>query len=122
MRIVCADDSVQILPWICGILQRAGHTIVGQGRSADEALALCERLKPDVVTLDNDMPPGNGYEVAKKIYDLKLSGGVVMITSQAQQGAFKEVLDRGGILVGKPCSPTQIVKAVEQVGASLSID
>jgi response regulator NasT len=104
-----------------GTVTRAGHKVVGQASNGVEAVELCSRHKPDIVILDNTMTGGNGSVAAKIIYEKKLARGVIIVTLDAQKEAFRCLLDQGAILLGKPCSPKQIMRAVEALVTSLSL-
>ena len=56
IRVVVADDSGFMRKLISDALASRGHEVVGQAADGDEALAQCERLKPDVLSLDLAMP------------------------------------------------------------------
>jgi two-component system chemotaxis response regulator CheB len=48
-------------------LEKVGHDVVGAGTNGDEALALCERLRPDAMTLDLAMPGKDGMAVLRTL-------------------------------------------------------
>lgn len=95
--------------------QVAGFVVVGEARSATEALTLAERLRPDLVLLDIYLPDGSGIDVlgalrgpgrhpvdviaitaAKDVDTLRaaLQGGVVhYLVKPFQFNAFREKLE-----------------------------
>jgi two-component system chemotaxis response regulator CheB len=66
-RIVVADDSGFMRRLLAGALKSAGFDVVGEARDGDETLALCERLKPDAITLDLHMPGTDGLAVLRRL-------------------------------------------------------
>ena len=48
-RVVVTDDSGFMRRILASGLQKKGHEIIGEARDGDEALALCEKLNPDVL-------------------------------------------------------------------------
>jgi two-component system chemotaxis response regulator CheB len=64
VRLLIVDDSA-LMRKLLGELLRSSPEIqvVGTARDGEEALGLTERLKPDVVTLDVEMPGRPGLEV-----------------------------------------------------------
>jgi CheY-like chemotaxis protein len=67
-RIVVADNDQDALDLIVLDLTFEGHTVVGTALQGDEAVALCESLRPDVLVVDYRMPPGpNGLEVVRAV-------------------------------------------------------
>jgi DNA-binding NarL/FixJ family response regulator len=68
LRVVIVDNDPDALDLLDLDLALEGHEIVGKGRSGDEAIDLCRRLRPDVLVVDFRMPPGpNGLDVAEAL-------------------------------------------------------
>lgn len=66
-HIVIADNDPDVLDLLVTDLRAEGHEVVGAASGGDEALLLCEKLRPDVLVVDYRMPPGpNGIEVATR--------------------------------------------------------
>lgn len=64
-RIVVADNDPDVLDLLATDLRAEGHDVVGVTARGDDALELCETLRPDVLVTDYRMPPGlNGIELA----------------------------------------------------------
>uniref|UniRef100_UPI00398048E1 response regulator n=1 Tax=Salmonella sp. s32443 TaxID=3159639 RepID=UPI00398048E1 len=67
LRAVVADDS----PTIRSLLQRIlesdpGIQVVGLAKDGREAVEMVQSLRPDVVTMDIQMPRMNGFEATKE--------------------------------------------------------
>ncbi len=64
VRVVVADDH-QI--WRSGVRADLGSSfqVVGEAADADEAIAVIERTRPDLVICDLHMPAGGGIKVAR---------------------------------------------------------
>src|ERR1700760_3504262 len=65
VRVVVADDSALMRNIVTRSLTKAGLEVVGSARDGDEALALCERERPDAMTLDLTMPGLDGLGVLR---------------------------------------------------------
>ena len=94
--------------------------VVGSGRNGEEALALAEELKPDVITLDLEMPVMDGLETLRVLMArnpipvLMLSGkydsGFPLELSQkpffrllgTPPAMKRHVLDEGGHFLPRP--------------------
>lgn len=61
-------------------------TVVGDARNGEQALAQVKVLKPDVMTLDIEMPGINGLEVLRRLMDAAPMP-VIMVSSLTEQGA-----------------------------------
>jgi two-component system chemotaxis response regulator CheB len=82
----------------------AALEVVGQARDGADALVKLEALRPDVVTLDVEMPVMDGLTALGEILRRRPTP-VVMLSSLTQQGAEMTLrcLERGAVdFVGKP--------------------
>ena len=91
-KVLVVDDSAFMRKLISDFLsQHPRLTVVGTARDGQEALQKIERLQPDVVTLDIEMPVMNGLETLKHIMQ-KHPLPVVMISSTTKEGAENTIL------------------------------
>jgi two-component system chemotaxis response regulator CheB len=102
---------------VTNVLTKGGIDVVAAAKDGDEALALCERCKPDAMTLDLAMPGLGGIDVLKA---LKQRGGpaipvVVVSAFSPAHGAYAvDALAEGAFeLVPKPSGQGE-VHAFEQ--------
>lgn len=85
MKVFIADDSSllrrQLIELLCEL---EGVEIIGQAQDTKEALYAIRALRPDVITLDIQMPGGGGgIDVLKKIREDDLAPVVIMLTNHA---------------------------------------
>src|SRR5579884_1852191 len=106
VRVVVADDSALMRNIVARSLTKAGLEVVGSAANGDEALALCERERPDAMTLDLAMPGLDGIGVLRA---LRARGGdsipvvVVSAFSPAHGARAVDALAEGAFdLVAKP--------------------
>jgi two-component system chemotaxis response regulator CheB len=116
-RVVVADDSALMRRIVTNVLTKGGIDVIGAAKDGDEALALCEREKPDAMTLDLAMPGLGGIDVLKA---LRQRGGpaipvVVVSAFSPAHGAYAvDALAEGAFeLVPKPAGQAE-VNAFEQ--------
>lgn len=87
IRVLVVDDSALMSRTITNILDTASDLkVVGRARDGLEALSLVEKLKPDVITLDVEMPRMGGITALKHIM-VKHAVPTVMISSLTTEGA-----------------------------------
>ena len=89
-RVLVADDSALMRRIVTNVLTKGGIDVVGAAKDGDEALVLCEREKPDAMTLDLAMPGLGGIDVLRT---LRQRGGpaipvVVVSAFSPAQGAY----------------------------------
>jgi two-component system, chemotaxis family, protein-glutamate methylesterase/glutaminase len=105
-RVVVADDSALMRRIVSNVLVRGGVEVVGTAQDGDEALALCQRERPDAMSLDLAMPGLGGIDVLRA---LRRRGGpaipvvVVSAFSPAHGARAVDALAEGAFeLVPKP--------------------
>ena len=68
VRVVIADNDRDALDLIALDLRLEGHEVAAAVADGADAVAACDRERPDVLVVDYRMPPGmNGVEVARVV-------------------------------------------------------
>lgn len=92
VRVVVCDDSIFMRRAITRMLSSdPGVEIVGQAKTGEEALSLCDELKPDVLTLDIEMPVMDGLTALRKLR-IRMRGeapSVLMCSSLTKDGSHE---------------------------------
>lgn len=78
---IVVDDSPIMRMQLRNLLAQAGCHVVGEGASGDDVLALYEKHRPDLVTLDIVMPGKDGVTAATELLAKYPDANVVMCTS-----------------------------------------
>ncbi|MBE7184233.1 MAG: response regulator transcription factor [Methylobacterium mesophilicum] len=76
------------------LLDDGRFDVVGEGASADEAVALVSRLKPTLALLDISMP-GNGVEAARRIREAAPGTYVAMLTVSESDADIMGAIEAG---------------------------
>lgn len=117
IRVVVAEDQAMVLGALAALLETESDiAVVGQAPDGPEALALVERLAPDVLLTDIEMPTLTGLEVAAEIARRRLPTRVVILTTFARAGYLRRALDAGasGYLL-KDSPAEELANAVRRV-------
>ena len=107
IRVLVADDST----FMCKVLKEIINgdpqlEVAGQARDGREAVALAETLKPDVITMDINMPHLDGLQATELIMSQN-PRPIVIVSSESREGAVETLraLELGAIdFVPKPSS------------------
>ena len=117
IRIVLADDHAVVRAGLKAVLGTARDMhVVGEASNGLEAVALAERLKPDVVVMDLSMDQMDGSTATKEIVAKGLASKVLVLTMHAEEEYLIQVLEGGaaGYLV-KSAADRELVEAVRTV-------
>ncbi len=105
VRVAIVDDSSFVRAALARILEQDGRfELVGHASDGKSALELIARTKPDVVTMDYNMPGMNGAEVVRRVLEQSPTP-IVMVSAHTTEGAQATVdaLAAGAVdFVAKP--------------------
>ena len=91
LTVLVVDDSDAVRSRLCALLgESPGLQVVADARDGIEAILAFERLRPDAVVLDIQLPGMGGVEVLRRIKAAAPHCVVIMLTN-LQQGPFKEI-------------------------------
>ena len=97
-------------------------TVVGEGATAEEALARVPSSRPDVAVLDVRLPDGDGVEVCRDLRSAMPELRCLMLTSYADDEAlFSAILAGASGYVLKQIKGSDLVSAVRRVAAGESL-
>jgi two-component system chemotaxis response regulator CheB len=120
VRAVVCDDSPFMRKLLSDALAACGVEVVGQAADGGQALEACARLRPDVLTLDLQMPGVSGMEVLRRLP----SGGpgVIVVSAYTDEGSALavEALSIGAAeVIRKPSADTPLARFAADLGASV---
>ena len=110
IRVLVVDDSALVRKLFGKVLAEQSDIEVGFARDGVEALAQLEEFKPDVITLDVQMPQMNGLQCLDRIM-LQRPIPVVMVSSvtDASADATLEALRLGAVdFIAKPAGAVSL--------------
>src|SRR5579862_442118 len=88
IRVLVVDDSLVVRSVLTEILRcNAATELVGTAQSGEAALVKIPQLKPDVITLDIEMPGMNGLQTLAQIRKLYPMLPVIMFSTLTEHGA-----------------------------------
>jgi two-component system, NarL family, response regulator DesR len=117
IRVLIAEDQSMILGALAALLDiEQDIEVVGQSKNGTEALALAERLRPDVLLTDIEMPGMTGLDVAAELRTRGSRTRVIILTTFARSGYLRRALDAGasGYLL-KDAPSAQLAEAIRRV-------
>jgi DNA-binding NarL/FixJ family response regulator len=120
--VVVADDDVLVSEGLVHLLTRSGFDVVGQAGDGSEVVDLVRELTPDLVVVDNRMPPTwttEGLEAAREICKRFPPVGTLVLSASVEVDHVLELLSTGD-QVGYLSKTTiteagQLADALEQI-------
>jgi two-component system response regulator NreC len=94
--VLLADDHTLIRAGLRMVVAaEADLTVVGEASDGREAVALAEKLRPEVVVMDIGMPSLNGIEACRQIRAAQPETQVVMLSMHSDEGYVLRALKAG---------------------------
>jgi two-component system OmpR family response regulator len=114
--VMLVEDDADLLELYGNAMRDAG-LLVDEVVTVAEAIALAERLRPDIVVLDRRLPDGDGWDVARA---LKASASetmrrvpIIAFTSHKERADVEGALVAGcDAFLEKGCAPDALVRHV----------
>lgn len=98
IRVLLVDDHPMVQDGLRHfIMLSSGLECVGQAQTGEEAITLCEQLKPDVVLMDLIMPGIGGIEAIRRIRQRDGNIQCVALTSFADPELVHQALKAGAV-------------------------
>ena len=122
LRAVVVDDE-QLARDELGFLlgQVGGVEVIGQAGNGIEALSTIDRLKPDLVFLDVQMPGLTGFEVARRMLDEQVPTHIIFVTAYDRHAIEAFEVNAVDYLL-KPVDAVRLGLAVERAQRRVASD
>jgi DNA-binding NarL/FixJ family response regulator len=117
IRVVLADDHTVVRTGLKAVLSAARDIqVIGEAQNGREAVAMAERLKPDVIVMDLAMPDLDGIGATKEIVKKELPTRVLVLTMHLEDDYLVPLMQAGaaGYLV-KSVADRELVDAVRAI-------
>ena len=123
IRVLLAEDQALVRGALAALLRlEADIEVVGSCADGLAAWNEAQRLRPDVIVADIEMPRLTGLELALRVRERGLPSRVVIVTTFARAGYLRRALDAGvcGYLL-KDAPAQQLADAVRKVHAGAKV-
>ena len=123
LRVLVVDDEQLAREELCYQLEQAGDVeVVAQAGNGLEALAAVDRIEPDLVFLDIQMPGLTGFEVARRLLEREEgSPGLVFVTAFDQHAIEAFEVNAVDYLL-KPVDAARLEQALRRARRRLSAE
>jgi DNA-binding NarL/FixJ family response regulator len=123
IRLVVVDDHVLFRRGLISLLEEMPNfQVIGEASNGQEALQLIEKVQPDIVLLDINMPVMNGIEALENIRKLYPAQKVLMLTiSQNDDDLIGAIIAGANGYLLKNTEPENLRVTILQVIAGNSV-
>jgi two-component system, NarL family, response regulator NreC len=117
IRILLADDHTVVRKGLRLLLEaQSGFAVIADAADGREAVALAEKLTPDVVVMDVAMPTLNGIEAARQITSHQPQTAVVFLSMHSDEAYVLKALKAGArAYLLKDSAEYDLINAVKAV-------
>jgi pilus assembly protein CpaE len=118
IRVLIVDDIDEVRDNLSKLLSfESDIEVVGKASSGEESIEMARQLKPHVILMDVNMPPGmDGITAASRIRDILPSIQVVMLTVQDDTEYLRRAMMAGARdYLTKPPNSNEMVNTIKRV-------
>ncbi|MEU7590099.1 response regulator transcription factor [Micromonospora sp. NPDC049230] len=117
IRVLIADDQALVRAGFAMIIEsRADLEVVGEAGDGLEAVALAERLRPDVILMDVRMPRLDGIEATRRLATSGQAARIIMLTTfDLDEPVFAALRAGASGFLLKDIRPDELATAVRVV-------
>lgn len=123
LRVLVVDDEQLARDELCYQLEQLGQIdVVGQAGNGLEALGAIDRLDPDIVFLDVQMPGLNGFEVARRLLGRAEDAPALVFVTAFDQHAIEAFEVNAVDYLLKPVEGSRLDQAVQRARRRVEAD
>jgi two-component system chemotaxis response regulator CheY len=114
-KVMIVDDAQFMRLRLSKMLVACGHEVV-EAEDGNQAVAVYQLTRPDVVFMDITMPNKDGLEALSEIRQIDPQAKVIMLTALEQQPMLLQAFQAGAKeCLLKPCSMDRVIKTIERL-------
>ena len=117
IKIFIVDDHTLLRQaWKMALTSDSSFTVVGEAGNGEDAVEMVPKLKPDVVTMDINLPGINGIEATKQVKKMLPGVKVLGISLHNQPSYARKMMQAGAMgYVTKNSSKEEMFKAITEI-------
>ncbi len=115
-RILIVEDSVFMRRLLKDMLTGSGYEIVGEAETAQKAVELYIKTKPDLVTIDIILPGDDGLIAVREIIKKSPEAKILIVSAVGQEAVVNEAIQAGAKnFITKPFQAKQVLESVKTI-------
>jgi YesN/AraC family two-component response regulator len=120
--LLIVEDEPWILQGLCRAIdwEAEGFQLIGGAADGEEALALIDQHRPDLIITDVRMPRMDGIALLEEIRRRRLESRVIVISGYSEFEYAQKALKAGAVdYLLKPVQKTELVQLVRKIGQAI---
>ena len=98
ITVLVVDDDYRVADIHASFVERVpGYTVVAKAHSAQQALALAHRVRPDLVLMDIYLPDGDGLNVVRALLEEPDPPAVIVISAAREIVSVRQAMQLGAL-------------------------
>jgi len=121
-KILIIEDNIQNMYMLSYLLEKNNFEVI-QAFSGGDGIATAQKIKPDIILLDIQLPEMDGYTVASKLREFEelKTTPIIAVTSYAMPGDKEKIMAAGANgHIEKPVNPDTFITEMEQIINNIS--
>lgn len=120
-RVMIVDDSMRARLELRDLLLSHGFSVAGEASNGEAAIEMYERIRPDVIMVDAQMPGMDGVCTIREIRYRDPDALMILCASSGEKSSVIEAMSAGASdFCPKPYVPRRVVTVIRNVVAGLS--
>ncbi len=110
MRVLVVEDDAEVRGMLCGMLERAGHSVF-EADCGRQGMELALEVQPQMMLVDAQMPEMDGLALTRALRQTRIGRGIyiLMLTASGEDESLIEAFDSGvDDFVAKPVRPRML--------------
>ncbi len=120
LTILIVEDNEIMRAILRSMLRGDEYEVIGEASNGQLGVEMAERLKPDIVCMDVQMPEKNGIEAMAEIKASRPATEIIMITSSADPETVQDAIINGaaGFII-KPFNAARVIDALAKLASKI---
>ncbi|MBC7947081.1 MAG: response regulator transcription factor [Chitinophagaceae bacterium] len=119
ISIILVDDHKLIRDsWSFILNSDPRFTVIGETSNGEDAIEIVKKLRPDIVLMDVNMAPVNGFDATRQITKYSPGSKVIAVSMHTMPAYAKRMIQLGAMgYVTKNSSKDEMIKAIIEVSS-----
>ncbi|MFC2343470.1 MAG: response regulator [Negativicutes bacterium] len=113
LKVMIVDDSRVSCSVLSEVLAKTNFVVAATANNAGEAVEKYQECRPDVVTMDMNLPDADGIECSRRIRAIDPKARILMISAMRDAALMLKGREAGiGSFLQKPVAPNELLDAL----------